>query len=106
MEVSNETTILSPFEPVDRAGIERSCPSGAVEAPAVVDTWSPPLEAASITLLSWAEIGEVFVYDPQAPLDVQEVSRHQEEGVAVIDLTYASLMGGCRTSNISTIAAR
>jgi uncharacterized protein len=36
----------------------------------------------------------VFAYDPQAPLDVQEVSRRQEEGVTVIALTYASPKGG------------
>ena len=71
-----------------------SCSSGEVAAPDVVDTWSPPPEAASITPLSCDEIGEVFAYDPQAPLDIQEVSRRQEEGVTLIDLTYASPMGG------------
>jgi len=76
---------------VEQAG---SCPSGEVAAPDVVDAWSPPPEAASITPLSCDEIGEVFAYDPQAPLDVQEVSRRQEEGVTVIDLTYASPMDG------------
>ena len=70
------------------------CSSGEVAAPDVVDTWSPPPEAASITPLSCDEIGEVFAYDPQAPLDIQEMSRRQEEGVTVIDLTYASPMGG------------
>jgi dienelactone hydrolase len=60
----------------------------------VVDTWSPPPEAASITPLSCDEIGQVFAYDSQAPLDVQEVRRRQEEGVTIIDLTYASPMGG------------
>ena len=71
-----------------------SRPSGEVAAPDVVDTWSPPPPAASITPLSCDEIGEVFAYDPQAPLDVQEVSRRREVGVTVIDLTYASPMGG------------
>jgi poly(3-hydroxybutyrate) depolymerase len=71
-----------------------SCPSGEAAAPEVVETWSPPPEAEGITPLSCNEIGAVFTYDPQAPLDVQEVSRHQEEGVTVIDLTYASPMGG------------
>jgi hypothetical protein len=71
-----------------------SCPSGEVAAPDVVDAWSPPPEAASITPLSCDEIGEVFAYDSQAPLDIQEVSRRQEEGVTLIDLTYASPMGG------------
>jgi len=49
-----------------------SRPSGQVAAPDVVNTWSPPPEAASI----------------------QEVGRRREEGVTVIDLTYASPMGG------------
>ena len=70
------------------------CSSGAVAAPDVADTWSPPPEAASITPLSCDEIGEVFAYDPQAPLDIQEVGRKREWGVTVIDLTYASPMGG------------
>lgn len=78
-------------DPVEEAG---SCPSGAVAAPDVVDTWSPPPEAASITPLSCDEIGEVFAYDPEAPLDIQEVSQRREEGVTLIDLTYASPMGG------------
>jgi dienelactone hydrolase len=65
-----------------------------VAAPDVIDTWSPPPEAQAIAPLSCDEIGEVFVYDPQAPLDIQEVSRHQEVGVTVIDLTYASPKGG------------
>lgn len=63
-------------------------------APDVVDTWSPPPEAEGIVPLSCDEIGGLFAYDTQAPLDIQEVSRRQEEGVTVIDLTYASPMGG------------
>ncbi|MBM3135283.1 MAG: DUF3471 domain-containing protein [Chloroflexi bacterium] len=78
-------------DPVEEVG---SCASGAVAAPDVVDTWSPPPEAASITLLSCDEIGKLFTYDPQAPLDIQEVRRRREEGVTLIDLTYASPMGG------------
>ena len=78
-------------DPVEEVG---SCPSGEVPAPDVVDTWSPPPEAASITPLSCEEIGKVFAYDSQAPLDIQEVSRRQEEDVTIIDLTYASPMGG------------
>jgi len=70
------------------------CSSGAVAAPDVVGTWSPPLEAASSMPLSCDEIEKVFAYDPQAPLDIQEVGRKREWGVTVIDLTYASPMGG------------
>jgi len=65
-----------------------------VVTPDITDTWSPPPEAEGIVPLSCDEIGEVFAYDPQAPLDIQEVSRRREEGVTIIDLTYASPMGG------------
>jgi len=78
-------------DPVKEVG---SCPSGEVAAPDVADSWSPPPEATSITPLSCDEIGEVFAYDPQVPLDIQEVGRRREEGVTIIDLTYASPMGG------------
>jgi len=44
--------------------------------------------------LSCDEIEAVFAYDPQAPLDIQETSRRGEWGVTIIDLTYASPMGG------------
>jgi len=70
-------------------------------APDVVDTWSPPPEAEGIAPLSCDEIGELFAYDSQAPLDIQETSRRREEGVTVIDLTYASPKGpslACSTS--------
>jgi dienelactone hydrolase len=36
----------------------------------------------------------VFAYDPQAPLDIQEVSSRRDDGVTLVDLTYASPMGG------------
>lgn len=78
-------------DPVQEVG---GCPPGEVAAPDIVDTWSPPPEAEGIAPLSCDEIGEVFAYDPQAPLDIQETSRRQEEGVTVIDLTYASPKGG------------
>jgi hypothetical protein len=78
-------------DPVEEIG---SCVSGQVAAPEVVDTWSPPPEAEGIASLSCDEIGGLFAYDPQAPLDIQEVSRRREEGVTIIDLTYVSPMGG------------
>jgi uncharacterized protein len=90
---ASPSPIPSPTATIQPSPVS-SCSSGEVAAPDVVDTWSPPPEAASITHLSCDEIGEVFAYDPQAPLDVQEVSRRQEEGVTLIDLTYASPMGG------------
>jgi dienelactone hydrolase len=36
----------------------------------------------------------VFAYDPGAPLDIREVSSRRDDGVTLIDLTYASPMGG------------
>ena len=66
----------------------------STRAPDIVDTWSPPPEAEGIVPLSCDEIEQVFAYDPQAPLDIQETSRHREWGVTIIDLTYASPMGG------------
>jgi len=71
-----------------------ACPAGEVAAPQVVEAWTPPPEAASITPLSCDEIGGVFAYDSEAPLDIQEVGTRREEGVTLIDLTYASPMGG------------
>jgi dienelactone hydrolase len=70
------------------------CSSGEVAPPDIVDTWSPPPEAAGVAPLSCEEIVGVFAYDPQALLDIREVSRHRDEGVTVSDLTYASPMGG------------
>jgi dienelactone hydrolase len=74
------------------------CACGAAcqstRAPDIVDTWSPPPEAEGIVPLSCDEIEQVFAYDPQAPLDIQETSRRGEWGVTIIDLTYASPMGG------------
>jgi len=78
-------------DPVEEIG---SSASGEVAAPDVAETWSPPPEAEGIAPLSCDEIGEVFAYDPQAPLDIQEVGRTRKESVTVIDLTYASPMGG------------
>ena len=88
------TATAQPSRTPDPGEDVGSCPPGEVAAPEVVDAWSPPPEAASITPLSCDEIGGLFAYDSQAPLDVQEVSRRQEEGATVIDLTYASPMGG------------
>jgi poly(3-hydroxybutyrate) depolymerase len=67
---------------------------GRVPPPKVVDTWQPPEGAEAASPMSCDEIGEVFAYDPQAPLDTQEVGRKREWGVTLIDLTYASPMGG------------
>jgi poly(3-hydroxybutyrate) depolymerase len=70
------------------------CASATVPPPDIVDTWTPPPGAEDFTPLPCDEAGEVFAYDPQAPLDIQETSQRREEGVTIIDLTYASPMGG------------
>lgn len=36
----------------------------------------------------------LFEYDPKDPLDIQEVSRRIEDGLSVIEITYASPKGG------------
>ena len=69
-------------------------PAAGVAAPDVVDTWQPPEGIDAAAPLSCEEIGSLFAYDAQAPLDIREGSRRRGEGVTVIDLTYASPMGG------------
>ncbi|HYG81163.1 MAG TPA: hypothetical protein VD861_12280 [Pyrinomonadaceae bacterium] len=43
---------------------------------------------------SFEELAREFDYDAKAPLDVREVGRKSQNGVTVIDLTYASPRGG------------
>lgn len=70
------------------------CSSGNVPPPNVVDTWTPP-EGIDATLpVSCKTNRNLFTYDENAPLDIRETSRHREEDVTVIDLTYASPKGG------------
>ena len=69
-------------------------PVAGVAAPDVVDTWQPPEGIDAAAPLSCEEIGSLFAYDAQAPLDIREGSRRRGEGGTVIDLTYASPMGG------------
>lgn len=40
------------------------------------------------------DLARQFAYDRKAPLDVREVSRERRDGVTIIDLTYASPIGG------------
>jgi len=70
------------------------CSSGRVAPPDVVDTWQPPAGTDAAAPVSCEENRSLFAYDAQAPLDIQEVSRSRGEGTTVIDLTYASPMGG------------
>jgi dienelactone hydrolase len=70
------------------------CSSGRVPPPDVIDTWKPP-EGIDTTLpVSCEKNRSLFTYDENAPLDIREVSRSHEEGVTVIDLSYASPKGG------------
>lgn len=40
------------------------------------------------------DLAREFIYDNKAPLDVREIGRERREGATIIDLTYASLLGG------------
>jgi len=66
----------------------------STRVPDIIDTWTPPPELEGIVPLSCDEIEDVFAYDPQASLDIQETSRSREWGVTIIELTYTSPMGG------------
>jgi len=70
------------------------CSSSTVPPPEIVDTWKPPEGSNVIPPVSGEESGKIFTYDAQVPLDVQEVRSKREEGVTIIDLTYASPKGG------------
>ena len=70
------------------------CSSSTVPPPEIVDTWKPPDGSDTVAPVSCEEIGSLFAYDAQAPLDIQEAGSKQEEGVTITDLTYASPMGG------------
>jgi len=71
-----------------------ACSSDASAPPDVVDTWQPPAGIDAASPVSCEEIRGLFAYDAEAPLDIQEENRRRGEGVTVIDLTYASPMGG------------
>jgi uncharacterized protein len=68
--------------------------SAEVSPPAINDTWQPPDGAETVTPVSCTEVQSLFAYDKDAPLDIQEMSRDRKDGVTLIDLTYASPMGG------------
>jgi predicted small lipoprotein YifL len=104
LSVCGLTTAGLAFPPSVYASIQTptvpGCSSGEVPAPEVGAPYSPPLEAASITPFSCDEIGGEFAYDPQSPLDIQEVGSRREEGMTIIDLSYASPMGGIVPSTL------
>lgn len=68
--------------------------SAEVSPPVIHDTWQPPEGAEAVTPVSCTEVQSLFAYDKDAPLDIQEMSRDRKDGVTLINLTYASPMGG------------
>jgi dienelactone hydrolase len=70
------------------------CSSGNVPPPDIVDAWKLPEGIDETSPVSCEKNRSLFAYDEEAPLDIQEVSRRREEGVTVIDLSYASPKGG------------
>jgi hypothetical protein len=70
------------------------CSSGRASPPDVVNTWKQLEDIDSHSPVSCEANRNLFTYDKTAPLELQEQSRRREEGVTVIDLTYASPMGG------------
>lgn len=66
----------------------------AVPTPDIAKPWVPPQGVDPNVTLGCDENRELFAYDAQAPLDIQEVGRQQRSGVTVIDLSYASPRGG------------
>lgn len=71
-----------------------SCSSGHIAPPNVVDTWKPPEGIEATSPVSCEENKGLFAYDEDLPLNIREESQNREEGVTIIDLTYASPMGG------------
>jgi len=70
------------------------CSPETVAPPDVVDTWKPPDGIDLKSPISCEENISLFTYDENSPLDIREVSRKREDGVTIVDLTYASPMGG------------
>jgi hypothetical protein len=86
-------------DPVEEIGC---CSSGEVAAPNVIDTWSPPPEAASITPLSCDEIREVFACDPQASTRCRIVLETLPVTEAAVPATYVTKEHNCRTRKDAT----
>lgn len=71
-----------------------ACASQAVAPPEVSDTWSPPEVADAYAPDTCEESLALFAYDSHAPLDIRETRLREDEGVSILDLTYASPKGG------------
>jgi poly(3-hydroxybutyrate) depolymerase len=76
------------------AGCGAAPAASAIPTPEVAKPWVPPQGVDPNLALGCHENRELFAYDAQAPLDIQETKRTREDGVTVIDLTYASPKGG------------
>ena len=74
-------------------GILSAC-SSQVQAPDAVGPASPDAVALSLSTVDPEESLALFEYDRNAPLDIQEERRWEEDGATWIDFTYASPMGG------------
>src|SRR5512137_1393274 len=85
-----QASVLALFAALSLTG----CASGHVTSPDLVDTWQAPQGFEDEVPATCGDNRDLFAYDALAPLDTEEVSRAREEGVTVIDLTYASPMGG------------
>jgi hypothetical protein len=70
------------------------CSSSSVAPPDIENTWQAPQGFEDDVPATCDDNRDLFAYDAQAPLDVQETSRVLKDGVTIIDLTYASPMGG------------
>ncbi len=75
--------------------VEAACASPIrVPPPEIIDPWQPPPGIEAVAPLSCEEIGSLFSYDAQAPLDIQEENRQRDGGLTVIEFNYASPLGG------------
>ena len=69
--------------------------TGARSAPPdVVDEWLPPAGVDLDSEKVYRENRDLFDYDQQVPLDIQQVGTGHSEGITAYDLTYASPKGG------------
>jgi uncharacterized protein len=69
-------------------------PSSRAPAPEVSTVWKPPTGVEAIAPLSIQELRALCSYDAGAPLDVREEKRLRDGGVTVIEMSYASPLGG------------
>ena len=76
------------------------CTSTASAPPKVIDTWKLPKELDTAGPASCEDDRELFAYDAQASLDIQEVSGSRKDGVTVIEWAERWFGAEHPTSNI------